>query len=63
MSEQHASKLGSMITGAIFSGGIGSFIFQGFSVLVLGIIGALGGWLFTEYIRPKIKPRLDKWFK
>ena len=63
MSQEHSTKLSYMVYGAVTSGGVGSFIFQGFGVLVLGVIGALGGWLFTEYLRPVLKPKLDRIFK
>ncbi len=47
------------LLGAISSFSIGSLLFQGLGALFLGILGAIGGWLFTRFLKPK----LEKLFK
>jgi len=54
MSEQGKQEGLSMILGAVTAAGVGSFLFQALGVLVLGIIGALGGWIFEHLIKPKL---------
>jgi len=43
---------GPTITGLILSVGVGSFLFQALGAFVIGILGALGGWVFGHYIKP-----------
>lgn len=57
MSQQERQEGVSIILGAITAAGVGSFLFQALGVLVLGIIGALGGWIFEHLLKPK----LNKW--
>lgn len=63
MSKHAVNNLVSIVTGTITATGIGMWLFQALGVLVLALIGAFGGWLFTEYIKPAIKPKFDKLFK
>lgn len=48
----------SIILGALTSIGVGTLFFQAIGTLVLGLIGALGGYLFQRFL----KPRLDSLF-
>lgn len=54
----HRTDLPAMFLGLITTTTIGTLIFQALGTLVLGIIGALGGYLFNRFLRPK----LDKLF-
>lgn len=56
------NKAESVLLGIVTSTTLGSWLFQAVSVFVLAIIGALAGFMFTEYIKPAIKPKLDKLF-
>jgi len=47
----------SVFLAIITSTTVGAIIFQALGVFILGLIGALAGWVFQEYVRPK----LDKW--
>jgi uncharacterized membrane protein len=49
-------ELNSIILGGLTAAGLGTFLFQALGTLLLGVIGALGGYLFQRYL----KPRLDK---
>lgn len=57
MQEHHNNSI-SMILGAITAAGIGSILFQASIALILGVMGALGGYVFNRFI----KPRVDKLF-
>ena len=59
MSKQQSQELVSIMLGTITSVGIGTFLLHAVSAFILAIIGALGGWFFQHFIRPK----LDKWKK
>jgi hypothetical protein len=59
MSHERASELGTILWATITGVSIGTFVFQALGTLLLGIIGALGGYLFNKFA----KPRLDKFFK
>lgn len=48
----------STVIGAITATSIGSFLFQTLGAFVIGVVGALGGYLFARFL----KPRLDKLF-
>lgn len=54
MSNEGKQEGVSMILGAITAAGIGSFLFQALGVLILGIIGALGGWIFEHLLKPRL---------
>lgn len=58
MTTNAKSELGYIVVGTVTSTGVGSFLFQALGTLVLGIIGALGSYLFVKLIKPK----LDKYF-
>lgn len=60
MSKHNTSptELASMLTGAVTSAGVGSFLLDSLGALLLGIMGAIGGYLFTKFI----KPQFDKLF-
>lgn len=47
----------------IITGGVTAWVLQAAAVLVFAILGAFGGWIFSEYIKPAIKPKFDKYFK
>lgn len=51
-----ADVLAYMAVGSATSGTIGQFLLQGIGTIVLGILGAFGGWLFYA----TMKPQLDK---
>lgn len=55
MSKHQVNELGYVLTGAITAGSVGAFIFQMVGTFLLGILGALGGWVFIEFIQPKLK--------
>lgn len=57
------NKSDSIILGVITGTGVGLWLFQALSILVLAIIGAAGGWIFHEYLKPMLKPKFDKLFK
>lgn len=59
MSHQRSHEILSVILGALTATGVGSFLFQAFGAILLGILGALGGYVFTHFLKPK----LDKLFK
>lgn len=56
--EKH-TEVGSVIIGAATSITIGNFVFEILGTLVLGVVGALGGYLFNKLIKPKF----DDYFK
>lgn len=47
------------ILGAVGGGGFGSFLVESLSTIILGALGAFGGWLFAEFALPPLK----KWAK
>jgi len=55
----HKTDLPAMFLGLITTTTVGAIIFQALGTLVLGVIGALGGYLFNRFVRPK----LDNLFK
>jgi len=59
MSREQSNELIAVILGTVTTVTVGTFILQALSAFVLALIGALGGWIFQHYIRPK----LDKWKK
>lgn len=59
MSQQRIHELGSILYGTITAAGLGSFLFQALGAVILGLMGALGGYLFAKFIKPK----LDKIFR
>lgn len=52
----------SILLGVITGTAVGAFVFQVFSIFILALAGALAGFLFAEYIKPWLKPKLDKLF-
>lgn len=56
MSTRTEDHLAHIVLGAITSASLGSIVFQALGTIALGLLGALGGYIFT-YV---IKPRLDK---
>jgi len=50
----------SVMLGAITGLSFGSMIFQAIGVLLLGAIGAMGGWAFEKIIKPKLEKLLKK---
>lgn len=57
------NKTGSVIIGIVTGTGFGLWLLQALGVLVLAMLGAMGGWIFAEYIKPVLKPKFDKLFK
>lgn len=60
--QQHSSSnnIAIILIGALTSSTIGSFLFQALGTLVLGIVGALGGYLFVKLIKPQLDKLFDK---
>lgn len=58
--EQIAHQATPMLIGAATTMSLGQFMFQALGTLLLGIIGALGGWLFTAVLRPKLDKIIKK---
>lgn len=59
------THLNDAFIGMVTSITIGSWLFQLFSVFILAVVGALGGWIFAEFIKPqlqKLKPQIIKFF-
>ena len=56
------NKTDSILLGMI-TGGIGGFLLQATAILIFAVIGAFGGWIFAEYLKPILKPKFDKLFK
>lgn len=54
------NQIGDILIGMITSTAVGSWIFQAFSVFSLAVIGALGGWVFAEFIKPQLQKLLKK---
>lgn len=52
--------IGATLTGAVTGASIGSFLFQAFATVFLGMLGALGGWIFIELIQPELKKKFGK---
>lgn len=53
----------SMVLGALTAASVGTFVFEILGVLLLGVIGALGGWIFENLIKPKLNSLKDKILK
>lgn len=61
MEKNHSTTvIGDVLIGAITTTTIGAWIFQAFSVLLLALIGAFGGWLFNVVIKPKLDKLVKK---
>ena len=60
MTHPKANETISMILGAVTATGIGSFLFQALGAIILGILGALGGYIFTHFLKPRIDKLLSK---
>lgn len=50
----------SIILGAVTATGVGTVLFQAIGTLVLGLIGALGGYLFQKFVKPKLDKIINK---
>ena len=57
MNKQHGLETIGVLCGLVTSVSFGQMIFQGLGTVILGMLGALGGYLFIKFI----KPRLDSW--
>lgn len=57
---QTGELLVSMLLGTATAATIGTLLFQAVGVILLGLLGALGGWLFENLIRPKLNKFLTK---
>jgi hypothetical protein len=57
MSKHQIDNVTTVILAASTSMAVGTFLLQALGAFVLGVMGALAGWFFTSYIRP----RLDTW--
>jgi hypothetical protein len=53
------SVINSILFGAVTSAGLGAFLLKGIAAIILGILGALGGYIFAQFLKPK----LDQLFK
>lgn len=66
MTEKNAPLL--VMFGAVTGTTVGTFIFQAVGTILLGILGALGGYIFIRFIKPRLdrislkkdKDKLDK---
>lgn len=45
------------------TGGAGAFFLQAASIFVFALIGAFAGWIFLDYLKPILKPKMDKLFR
>lgn len=59
MSKQHLENTLTIVLSAGTSMAVGTFVLQALGAFLLGITGALAGWFFTSFIRPK----LESWRK
>jgi len=57
---QTRSETVSVVLGAITATGLGTFLFQALGTLVLGFLGALGGYLFSHFLKPRLDRLLAK---
>lgn len=55
-----SNEMGAILTGAVTGAGVGSFLFQAFATVFLGMLGALGGWIFIEFLQPKLQAKFGK---
>jgi len=60
MSRETSDGLAYIVMGAITASGVGQFLFQAIGALILGIMGAVGGYLFNRFLRPKFDALLNK---
>jgi uncharacterized protein (DUF58 family) len=56
----HSNGVLSVILGSIAGISIGGLLFQALGVLLLGVIGAAGGWIFEKLIKPKLNKFIPK---
>lgn len=50
----------SVVLGALTAAGIGNIFFQALGAVLLGLLGALGGYLFGKFIKPKLDALISK---
>lgn len=55
-----SNEMGAILTGAVTGAGVGSFLFQAMATVLLGALGAFGGWLFIEFCQPYLKAKFGK---
>jgi hypothetical protein len=55
-----SSPVASVLLGVATSAGVGALIFKGIAAIILGILGALGGYIFHQFIKPKLDKLLKK---
>lgn len=60
MSQETSNGLAYITIGALTATSVGSFLFQAAGALILGIMGAIGGYLFNRFLRPKLDRVLNK---
>lgn len=60
MTRETSDGLAYIAMGAITASSVGTFLFQAIGALILGLMGAIGGYLFNRFIRPKLDKLLNK---
>jgi len=60
MSKEAGNELGYIIVASLTGMSIGAAIFQALGVLILGIMGAMGGYIFNKAIKPKLDAYFSK---
>jgi hypothetical protein len=60
MSRESTTDFAYIVMGVATATSIGSFLFQAVGAVILGILGALGGYLFNRFLRHKIESFLKK---
>jgi hypothetical protein len=60
MSKGQAGELGAILSGAVTSTTVGSFFFEAIGAIILGILGAIGGWIANHFLRPRLEAWLAK---
>lgn len=60
MSKEAGNELGYILIASLTGASFGAAVFEIFGVFILGIVGALGGYLFNKVIKPKLDKRFNK---
>lgn len=60
MSKQHTIEFMYAAIGSITTVSVGAVLLQGLGALILGILGAIGGYLFSLYVKPQLDKHLNK---